>query len=160
MRRQEGLEGRLAVIDVGSNSIRMVVYPAVALAAPPLFNEKVICGLGRLQSSDDKMSDDAMARAINVIHRFAYLANAMEVNRIDAVATAAVREARNGKSFLNQIRKETGISISILTGQEEARLVALGVLAANPSAHGLVADLGGGSLELIHLDPAKIDGVG
>ena len=76
------------------------------------------------------------------------------------MATDAVREAANGNSFLNRIRQETGIRIRILTGQEEARLVALGVLAANPRAHGLVADLGGGSLELIHLDPAEIDGVG
>jgi len=160
MQRQKGSEGRLAVIDVGSNSVRMVVYPSAALAAPPLFNEKVICGLGRLQSPGDKMSDAAMDSAIRVIHRFAYLANAMEVNLIDAVATAAVREANNGKFFLNQIKQETGISIRTLTGDEEARLVALGVLAANPGAHGLVADLGGGSLELIHLDPIKIDGVG
>ena len=157
---REVSNGRLAVIDVGSNSVRMVVYPATSLAAPPLFNEKAMCGLGRFQDPGSRMSDVAMDRALRIIHRFAHLADAMDVSLINAVATAAIREAVNGKTFIDQIKRETGISVRILTGQEEARLVALGVLAANPGTRGLVADLGGGSLELIHLDPAEIDGVG
>ena len=157
---REVSNGRLAVIDVGSNSVRMVVYPAIALAAPPLFNEKAMCGLGRLQDLGSRMSDAAMDRALRIIHRFAYLADAMDVSLIDAVATAAIREAVNGEAFIDQIKRETGISVRILTGQEEARLVARGVLAANPRARGLVADLGGGSLELIQLDPSECDGVG
>ncbi|MBT7665505.1 MAG: hypothetical protein HN608_11330, partial [Rhodospirillaceae bacterium] len=87
---------RLAVIDVGSNSVRMVVYPATALAAPPLFNEKAMCGLGRGQSAGGDLSEAAMIRTINTIARFAYLARAMNVGVIDAAATAAVREAANG----------------------------------------------------------------
>ena len=157
---REVSNGRLAVIDVGSNSVRMVVYPATALAAPPLFNEKAMCGLGRLQDPGSRMSDAAMDRTLRIILRFAHLADAMDVSLIDAVATAAIREAVNGEAFIDQIKRETGISVRILTGQEEARLVARGVLAANPGARGLVADLGGGSLELIQLDPAECDGVG
>ena len=132
--------GRLAVIDVGSNSVRMVVYPATALAAPPLFNEKAMCGLGRLQDPGSRLSGAAMDRALRIIHRFAYLADAMDVSLVDAVATAAIREAENGEAFIDQIKRDTGISVRILTGQEEARLVARGVLATNPRAPGLAAN--------------------
>ena len=151
---------RLAVIDVGSNSVRMVVYPATALAAPPLFNEKAMCGLGRGQSAGGDLSEAAMIRTINTIARFAYLARAMNVGVIDAAATAAVREAANGDAFLERVRRETGITVRIISGGEEARLSARGVLAASPGVRGLVGDLGGGSLELIHLDPGQPDGVG
>lgn len=151
---------RLAVIDVGSNSVRMVVYPASALAAPPLFNEKAMCGLGRGQAPGGDLSETAMVRTINTIARFAHLAKAMDVGVIDAAATAAVREAANCDAFLERVRAETGITVRVISGGEEARLSARGVLAANPGVSGLVGDLGGGSLELTHLDPSKGDGVG
>jgi len=151
---------RLAVIDVGSNSVRMVVYPTTALAAPPLFNEKAMCGLGREQAPGGALAAGAMQQAIDTIARFAHVANAMDVGVIDAATTAAVREASNGDEFLNRVRAETGISVRILSGVEEARLSAMGVLAASPGAHGLVGDLGGGSLELMHLRPDRQDGLG
>lgn len=151
---------RLAVIDVGSNSVRMVVYPATALAAAPLFNEKAMCGLGRGQSPGGALADVAMQRAIDTIARFAHLAQAMGVGVVDAVATAAVREASNGDEFLARVLRETGIAVRTISGAEEARLSARGVLAASPRARGLVGDLGGGSLELIHLDPDQKSGVG
>jgi exopolyphosphatase/guanosine-5'-triphosphate,3'-diphosphate pyrophosphatase len=154
------MKDQLAVIDVGSNSVRMVVYPAAALAAPPLFNEKAMCGLGRGQAPGGTLSAEAMQRAIDTIARFAYLAQAMGVGIIDAAATAAVRDAANRDDFLARVREETGIDVRILTGLEEARLSARGVLAANPGARGLVGDLGGGSLELVHLDPLQGSGVG
>ena len=151
---------RMAVIDVGSNSVRMVIYPATALAAPPLFNEKAMCGLGRDQVPGGPLSETAMKLAMDTMRRFAYLSDAMDVGMIDAVATAAVREAVNGVEFLDHIAAETGITVRILDGEEEARLAARGVMAASPRARGLVGDLGGGSLELIHLDPDLLDGVG
>jgi len=153
-------KNQLAVIDVGSNSVRMVVYPAAALAAPPLFNEKAMCGLGRGQVRGGALGAEAMQRAIDIIARFAHLAQAMGVSMIDAAATAAVREAANREEFIDRVLEETGIPVRILSGEEEARLSARGVLAANPGARGMVGDLGGGSLELIHLDPDQEDGVG
>jgi exopolyphosphatase/guanosine-5'-triphosphate,3'-diphosphate pyrophosphatase len=157
---RRNLSDRLAVIDVGSNSVRMVVYPATALAAPPLFNEKAMCGLGRGQGPGGSLSKEAMDKAMDTLHRFAHLARAMEVGVIDAAATAAVRDAANGREFLDRIHRETGLSVRILDGDEEARLAARGVLAASPGARGLVGDLGGGSLELMHLDPDRPDGTG
>ncbi len=154
------LKDQLAVIDVGSNSVRMVVYPTTALAAPPVFNEKAMCGLGRGQAPGGALGAEAMQRTIDTIARFAYLAQAMDVGVIDAAATAAVRDAANRDEFLARVREETGIDVRILSGLEEARLSARGVLAANPGARGLVGDLGGGSLELVHLDPEQDGGVG
>jgi len=151
---------RLAIIDVGSNSVRMVVYPPASLAAPPLFNEKAMCGLGRGQTPGGALSESAMVMAVNTIHRFAHLARAMKVGVIDAAATAAVREASNGEEFLERVLRETGVAVRILDGDEEARLAARGVLAASPGARGLVGDLGGGSLELVQLDPDRPDGLG
>ena len=158
--KRKDLLDRLAVIDVGSNSIRMVVYPATALATPLLFNEKAMCGLGRGQGPGGSLSEEAMAKALDTLRRFAHLARAMAVGVIDAAATAAVRDAANGQGFLDRIRRETGLSVRILDGDEEARLAARGVLAASPGARGLVSDLGGGSLELVHLDPDRPDGTG
>ena len=140
---RRNLSDRLAVIDVGSNSVRMVVYPATALAAPPLFNEKAMCGLGRGQGPGGSLSQEAMDKAMDTLHRFAHLARAMEVGVIDAAATAAVRDAANGREFLDRIHRETGLSVRILDGDEEARLAARGVLAASPGARGLVGELGG-----------------
>lgn len=154
------LKEQLAVIDVGSNSVRMVVYPAAALAAPPLFNEKAMCGLGRGQAPGGALGAEAMQRATDTIARFAHLAKAMGVGVIDAAATAAIRDAANREEFLARVFHETGIVVRILAGPEEARLAARGVLAANPGVRGMVGDLGGGSLELIHLDPAQKTGVG
>ncbi len=151
---------RMAVIDVGSNSVRMVVYPATTLAAPPLFNEKAMCGLGRDLGPDGAMTETAMDLALAALKRFAHLAKAMDVSDIDAAATAAVREAANREQFLTRVKQETGLTVRILDGDEEARLAACGVLAASPGAQGLVGDLGGGSLELVHLDPGQPDGVG
>ncbi len=154
------MKDQLAVIDVGSNSVRMVVYPAAALAAPPLFSEKAMCGLGRGQAPGGALGAEAMQRAIDTIARFAHLARAKGVGVIDAAATAAVRDAANREDFLARVLHETGIAVRVLSGAEEARLAARGVLAASPGAGGLVGDLGGGSLELIHLDPAQESGVG
>lgn len=154
------MKDRLAVIDVGSNSVRMVVYPTTALAAPPLFNEKAMCGLGRGQTPGGALGAEAMQRATDTLARFADLAKAMEIGVIDAAATAAVRDATNREEFLDRVLQETGIAVRVLDGAEEARLAARGVLAASPGARGLVADLGGGSLELIFLDPNMKQGVG
>lgn len=142
---------RVAVIDIGSNSVRLVVFDGLKRAPIQLFNEKVLCGLGRNLPVDGTMDDEAMDRAAAAVRRFALLARDMGVASTVAVATAAVREAGNGAEFVTRLQDASGIVVSVLTGEEEARYSAHGVLAGCPGADGLMGDLGGGSLELVSL---------
>jgi len=139
---------RIAVIDVGSNSVRLVVFDGIARSPAYFFNEKVLCGLGRGVSETGRLNPDGVARARVTLRRFAELAVRMHVSALEAVATAAVRVAEDGRQFVAQIEQETGIRIRIATGAEEARLSAQGVLLGRPGAEGLVADIGGVSMEL------------
>lgn len=147
----------LAVIDIGSNSVRLVVFEGCTRHPQTLFNEKVLCGLGRGVGTTGRMDPKAVDLAIATLERYAALCRAMGVHAIETVATAAVREAEDGALFVERVARETGIAVQILPGAEEARLSALGVLSAFPDARGLMGDLGGGSLELAELGD---DGVG
>lgn len=140
-----------AVIDIGSNSVRLVVYDGLRRHPQVMFNEKILCGLGRSVGKDGLMDEAAMASAVRTLQRFALLIRNMKVSRVEAVATAAVREAQNGAVFIQRIRRETGVKVRIISGREEARLSALGVLSGIPDANGIVGDLGGGSLELVEV---------
>jgi exopolyphosphatase / guanosine-5'-triphosphate,3'-diphosphate pyrophosphatase len=142
---------RVAVIDVGSNSVRLVVYDRIGRTPIPIYNERLLCGLGRGVAASGQLDPQATDRALAALARFAALARAMDVERTDSVATAAVREANDGQAFVARAAAHTGLEIRILSGREEARLSALGVLAAVPGAIGLMGDLGGGSLELVTL---------
>ncbi len=142
--------GRVAVIDIGSNSIRLVVFDGHGRIPSLLFNEKIMVGLGNRRDDDGALSDAAIADAMATLRRFRKLASAMHVTDMRAVATAAVREARNGADFLDQAAA-LGLPVRLLSGDDEGELAALGVLSAIPSAEGLVGDLGGGSLELTRI---------
>lgn len=142
---------RLGIIDIGSNSIRLVVYEGLTRTPAILFNEKVMAGLGRGVAVDGRLTKDSMAVAQDGLMRFQALAQAMQVDRLRTVATAAVREAANGATFVRRIRDELGLEIEIIDGETEARAAAYGVIAAIPDADGVVGDLGGGSLELIRV---------
>lgn len=142
---------RLGVIDTGSNSVRLVVYDGMRRTALPLFNEKVFCGLGKSVAASGRIEGDAALSSRATLKRFALLLRAMKVDQIEAVATAAAREAENGEEFIARLSREIGINIRIISGAEEGRLSALGVLAGNPRARGLVGDLGGSSIELIEI---------
>lgn len=149
-----------AVIDIGSNSVRLVVFARLSRAPLTIFNEKVLCGLGRFKEGQRELTVEAMDRALSTIGRFAHLLRVMQVDDVAAVATAAVRDADNGDEFCRRIQDTTGISVRILTGREEAHFAAQGVVAANPAVSGLAGDLGGGSLELVSLRDGEIgDGV-
>lgn len=139
--------GPVGIIDIGSNSIRFVAYAGSERVPSTLFNEKVSAGLGRELATTGRLPDKAMDQAIAALARFRLLAREMKLKRLDVVATAAVRDAENGEDFLARARK-VGIEPTLITGEEEARLAALGVISAIPTARGVVADLGGGSLEL------------
>ena len=147
---------RIAVIDIGSNSIRLVVFEGLRRVPSPVFNEKVICGLGRGLNATGRLSEDGAAQAIRNLDRFTQLARAMGVWRLDLIATAAVREAENGADFIGQVEAVCGHPVSILSGQEEARISALGVLSGYPDADGIMGDLGGGSLELAALENGRL----
>ncbi len=145
---------KFAVIDIGSNSVRMIVYRQGALALP-LFNEKASCCLGKDLSKTGMLHKKGVVEAALLLQRFAHLARAMQVEKITAVATQAVRKAENGKDFLRQLNKKTGIKIKILSGKQEAAFSAQGLLAAFPGANGIMGDMGGGSLELAALGNGK-----
>jgi exopolyphosphatase/guanosine-5'-triphosphate,3'-diphosphate pyrophosphatase len=141
----------VAVIDIGSNSVRLVVYDAAKRAPVPMFNEKVLCGLGRGLDATGRLNPEGAELAQNSVHRFAALTAAMGVTDINAFATAAVREAADGADFAAAIENDCGFPVRIIAGEEEARLSALGVLAEIPQADGIMGDLGGASLEIAHL---------
>jgi exopolyphosphatase/guanosine-5'-triphosphate,3'-diphosphate pyrophosphatase len=144
-------EGRIAVVDVGSNSVRLVVFDGAARAPAYFFNEKVSCGLGAGIAKTGRLNPAGVASALETLRRFATLAERMHVDALEAVATAAVREAEDGPAFRAAVERQTGLRLRVIEGEEEARLSALGVLLGEPDADGLVADMGGASLELAQL---------
>jgi exopolyphosphatase/guanosine-5'-triphosphate,3'-diphosphate pyrophosphatase len=149
----------VAVIDIGSNSVRLVIYRLEGRAIWTMFNEKVLAGLGREMARTGKLAPDGVDAAMGALRRFKALLDAAKPAAIFTAATAAVREAADGRAFVARVRTETGLEVRILTGEEEARHAALGVLAGAPDAKGLVGDLGGSSLELTQIDNGQ-PGVG
>lgn len=141
----------IAVIDIGSNSVRLVVYERLSRAPTPLFNEKALCGLGRGVAATGRMDGEAVASALASIRRFAALNRQMRVGRVDVLATAAVRDAKNGPPFIAEVEGLTGSKVIVLSGPEEARLSALGIVSGFTAPDGVSGDLGGGSLELVGL---------
>jgi len=149
-----------AVIDIGSNSVRLVVYALEGRSIWTLYNEKVLAGLGRDLASTGKLSPEGASTALNAIRRFRAVLEAAKPSEIFVAATAAVREAADGPDFVARVREQAGFQVTVLSGEEEARYAALGVLAGAPDAEGVVGDLGGASLELVRLTAAGAgDGV-
>jgi exopolyphosphatase / guanosine-5'-triphosphate,3'-diphosphate pyrophosphatase len=151
---------RIGVIDVGSNSVRLVVFDGMARSPAYFYNEKVLCGLGKGLSETGRLSPEGWQRALAALHRFAALASRMELSGIISVATAAVREAEDGPAFCDQVERETGLQLHVASGSEEARLAAQGVLLGWPDAEGLVCDMGGASMELARVSGATIQACG
>jgi exopolyphosphatase/guanosine-5'-triphosphate,3'-diphosphate pyrophosphatase len=147
-------EAPFAVVDIGSNSVRLVIYDRLTRSPVSLFNEKSLCAIGRNMVSTGLLDDEGSEAAVAALARFREIAGAVGA-RLEAVATAAVRDAKNGNTFVARARDALGAPIRILTGEEEARLASEGVLAAIPEADGVVGDLGGGSLELAFVAGGK-----
>ena len=139
-----------AIIDIGSNSVRLVVYNGPARAPSVLFNEKVSAGLGRGLGNGAKLDQKAVAQALRALDRFSAITRAMDLRSVRTVATAAVRDAADGASFLGRVA-EIGLPVELLSGEQEARASGYGVISAFPHADGIVGDLGGGSLELVRV---------
>ena len=126
---------RYAVIDVGSNSIRLVIFEGLTRSLNAIFNEKVSCGLGSELSVTGCLSEKGTTQALANLTRFSCLLDSMNVALVDAVATAAVREARDGHQFVRQVEAEVGIRLRVLTGKEEAKYAALGVISSVNNAN-------------------------
>ena len=147
---QGRLKGALpvAVLDIGSNSVRLVVYERHARSLTPLYNEKTACSLGRGLAQTGKIASENIERALTAIQRFALVCRLMRVGRTYVLATSAVREASNSKAFVDAVEAIMGVPVTVLSGVEEAHFAALGAISGMPEFAGLVGDLGGGSLEL------------
>lgn len=148
-------ERRTGIIDIGSNSIRLVIYDGPARIPVALFNEKVMAGLGKGVSRDGALDKDGIERAVAALSRFKQLSEQMGVPSPRTVATAAVREASNRGMFLDRVLN-LGLDVELLSGEDEARMAALGVIASIQDADGIVGDLGGGSLELARISGGEV----
>ena len=158
MKRPRKRNSSVAVIDIGSNSVRLVVYEAMTRSLTTIFNEKALCGLGREVQSTGLLAPDAVAKALTSLRRFGALCRVMKVGRVYAIATAACRDASNGPDFIAKAERICGVRIEILSGPREARLSALGVVSGVHKPDGIVGDLGGGSLELVDVHGSRVRG--
>ena len=140
-----------AVIDIGSNTVRLVIFGGPARAPNVLLNEKVTARLGKGVAENGRLSEKSMQSALAFLARYAAILRLRGIIEVDAAATAASRDAENGPEFLDAVRA-LGLPVRLLSGEEEAITSATGVAAAFPGAKGIVADLGGGSLELVDID--------
>ncbi|TDK37069.1 exopolyphosphatase [Rhizobium deserti] len=141
----------VSVIDIGSNSVRVVIYEGLSRASTVLFNEKVLCGLGKGLGSNGRMDDEAVERALAALKRFRALSIQARAGEVYVLATAAAREASNGPEFIRAVEQILGQKPQVLSGEEEARYSALGVISGFHDVDGIAGDLGGGSLELIDI---------
>lgn len=147
---------RVGVVDVGSNSVRLVVFDGAARSPAYFYNEKIMCALGAGMAETGHLSPEGRARALSAMRRFKALADGMGLSELSVVATAAVRDARDGRDFCDEVLRETGLRIWVIDGEEEARLSAQGVLLGWPGAYGLVCDIGGSSMELAEISGGRV----
>jgi exopolyphosphatase/guanosine-5'-triphosphate,3'-diphosphate pyrophosphatase len=149
---------RVGVVDVGSNSVRLVVFDGAARSPAYFYNEKVMCGLGAGVQETGRLNPEGRERALSALKRFQLIAEGLGIAPLSAVATAAVREAEDGPDFVEEVKRETGLRLYVIDGTEEARLSAQGVLLGWPDATGLVCDIGGASMELATLPGGGVVG--
>jgi len=147
---------RVGVVDVGSNSVRMVVFDGAARSPAYFYNEKIMCGLGKGLAETGRLNPEGRVRALAALRRFALLAEGMEIDPMTVVATAATREAEDGAEFQAEVLRETGLRLHVVDGDEEARLSAQGVLLGWPDAKGIVCDIGGNSMELARIGDGRV----
>jgi exopolyphosphatase/guanosine-5'-triphosphate,3'-diphosphate pyrophosphatase len=147
-----GQAPRCGVVDLGSNSVRLVVFEGGGRNPQAIFNEKAVLALGRGLHATGMLNEAAIGPALTVLGRYHAVARAMRAEPLQVVATAAVRDASNGPAFVAALAERMpGVPVRILSGVEEAELSAEGVLLGFPRAEGILGDLGGGSLEVARL---------
>jgi exopolyphosphatase/guanosine-5'-triphosphate,3'-diphosphate pyrophosphatase len=136
------------IVDIGSNSVRLVVYDQLGRAPLPRFNEKLLCRLGEGLAETGAIQEQNFHRTVEALRRFRAIAEAMGVFKLDVTGTEAIRRASNGPALAKAIFDGTGLAVRILSGEEEARYSTLGVISGFFRPVGIVGDMGGGSLEL------------
>jgi exopolyphosphatase/guanosine-5'-triphosphate,3'-diphosphate pyrophosphatase len=146
----------VGVVDVGSNSVRLVVFDGAARSPAYFYNEKIMCALGSGMSETGRLNPEGRKRAVEALRRFQMLADGMDTGPLVTVATAAVRDAKDGADFCAEVERETGLKLWVIDGREEARLSAQGVLLGWPGSYGLVCDIGGSSMELAAIDGGTV----
>jgi len=146
----------IGVIDIGSNSVRLVGYSGTARAPLPIYNERAFCRLGTSVARTGDISGAQYDHAMLTFRRFRAIANQLGIKELYIFATSAVRDASNRQSFVQEAQTILGHNIRVLDGEEEALLSANGVMLSVADVDGLVADLGGGSLELAHVKEGKV----
>jgi exopolyphosphatase/guanosine-5'-triphosphate,3'-diphosphate pyrophosphatase len=146
---------RHAIVDIGSNSIRLVIFCGSRRKPKVLYDDKLMAGLGRGVVARGRLDKRSMDQALATLRRFSALLKLVEPDTLQVVATAAVRDAANDEQFLAKVRA-LGLPVQLLSGEQEARASAWGVIASHPGTQGLVADLGGGSLELARIGGDKV----
>ena len=139
----------LAIVDVGSNSVRLVVYECLSRSPRPIFNEKSLCALGKGVATTGHLPKAGVEKALAALRRFRVLSEIMGVSVLHVLATAAARDASNGAEFLAAAAEAIGAPVTLLSGDREAELSGFGVITGINRPDGVVGDLGGGSLELI-----------
>ena len=147
---------RVGVVDVGSNSVRLVVFDGAARSPAYFYNEKIMCGLGSGLSETKRLNPKGRNRALEALKRFHLLAQGMGIGDLTVIATAAVREAEDGPAFCQDVKDQTGLNIHVIDGTEEARLSAQGVLLGWPGSYGLICDIGGSSMELAEISDGQV----
>ncbi len=145
----------IAVVDIGSNSVRLVVYEGAVRAPTPIFNEKVLAGLGRTIATTGSLDEVGVERTLEALARFRAITRVLGVKNVRAIATAACREAKNGPAFITRSERALGVPIDVLSGEQEAEMAANGILMGFGNPDGIIGDMGGGSLELIEIKGAR-----
>ena len=146
----------LSIVDIGSNSVRLVVYEGLSRSPTVLFNEKVLCGLGSGLAETGLLNPMGVERALAALRRFRALSEQSQAERMHILATAAAREARNGPAFVKEAQRILGTQVHVLSGKEEALYASLGIVCGVTGADGVVGDLGGGSLEFAAVDGTDV----
>lgn len=149
-------EGRIGIIDIGSNSIRLVVYDQLKRSPIAICNEKAVCSLGKGLASSGVLNPEGVVLAREAVKRFLAMARNMDVTELQIIATAAVRDARDGPAFAEELEREHHIDVVTLSGRKEAKLGAYGVLSSIHHPKGITGDLGGGSMEFVLLNNTHI----
>lgn len=149
-------QGRIGIIDIGSNSMRLVIFDQLKRSPIPVYNEKVLCQLGKGLALSGKLNPEGVTMAMQVMPRFLEMAAHMEVLELNVFATAAVRQAEDGACFVQQLVSTLGIDVEVISGTREARLGAEGLMASMYNPVGITGDLGGGSMELVAIDQHHI----
>jgi len=151
---------RVGVVDVGSNSVRLVVFDGVARSPAYFYNEKILCGLGKGLQETGRLDPEGRRRALAALRRFSALASVMQVSGLSGVATAAVRDADDGADFRREVARTAGLELTVASGADEAELSAKGVLLGWPAATGIVCDIGGASMEFARVEDGQIGAKG